>query len=313
MAVLFDGATHYQRGELLHGVDSPVGTLFARVRVAGTAGTDRVVLSGGTNLGNLQLRLAASNKWVLQGRDSGGAFILVLGSNTAYQPASTCLSLLASWRLTVPTAGHFYVNDANDLAAAPTLTAGSLDLTTSDWFVGCASGASLPINFWGGTIESLFFATQYLDLSVVANRRLFQQGAGYAQTAGYPVGLGPEGRNPFGERPILYLNSPGPGVFGTNQGFGGDFLTVGSPTFASGCQPPAANDTIAKRREDDFWRRCDRCGFGFPEHELVLERATGFVVCKPEARPGCWSTDRDEILRWKRRVHRPVDIRRRFF
>jgi hypothetical protein len=110
-----------------------------------------------------------------------------------------------------------YVNDANaSPSASPSNT--TIDYTIADWAVGGDVGGS---NLADGDVAEVFFTDEYLDISVVANRRKFI-------TAGLrPVDVGSDGSTPTGTAALIYL-SGATSTWHTNDGSGGGFTENGA-------------------------------------------------------------------------------------
>ena len=77
--------------------------------------------------------------------------------------------------------------------------------------------------YFNGNMGQFYFAEEYIDLSVQANRELFVSGTGANAN---PVDLGNNGSKPTGTAPLIYLNNSY-GSFQTNLGSGGNFSVTG--------------------------------------------------------------------------------------
>lgn len=212
------------RGAGLDGAaDSKSGILSAWVRLdGGDGGALRVLNSTGDTL--LLLR-RTDNLIGIGAENSINTEILLLLSDTAYTASATWLHILASWNLATA-AAHLYISDVEDLAAGPTLTDDTIDYTVADWAVGVSMD---------GCLAEVYFAPgQYLDFSVVTNRRKF------VSSALKPVYLGTDGSLPTGTAPIVYFHladAEAVANFATNRGTGGDFSITG--TLATGSTSPS--------------------------------------------------------------------------
>lgn len=229
----FDGSNDYMlRGGGLTGAsDSKSGILSTWVRLDAGTGTQRLIgssVSAGTAADRWRSsRVTISGPFVVIGNNSAGATILQLTSTTSYAASATWRHLLASWDLAAA-AAHLYVNDVSDLAGGATLTNDTLDYTVGDWGIGGDSNAGSKLD---GCLTELYFAPgQFLDFSVVANRRKF------IDAYGRPVYLGATGQAPTGTAPLVYqrlFKSQPVAGFATNSGPGGDFTITGTLTFGS--------------------------------------------------------------------------------
>jgi hypothetical protein len=120
------------------------------------------------------------------------------------------------------TANHLYINDVDDENVL-TFTDDTLDYTGGDWSVGARPSGNLKFD---GCLSEFYFAPgQYLDFSLVANRRKF------ISPTGKPVQLGLTGSLPTGTAPLMYHHlDDGEAVanFATNRGTGGNFTITGT-------------------------------------------------------------------------------------
>lgn len=131
--------------------------------------------------------------------------------------------MLASWDINA-NVGSLYVDDVLvDSAINRIANAVANYSACTDWQV----GNSLLIGnvIMRGSLAELYFApNQYLDFSVVANRRLF------ISAALQPVNLGATGSTPTGVAPVVYFHLDGGEAaqnFKLNRGTGGDFVWAG--------------------------------------------------------------------------------------
>lgn len=223
----FDGTADYMlRGAGLTGAaDSKSGILSVWVRIDAGDGT---VLRIFESTGNSVLLLRRStNVFALGAENAAGTEILLLVSDTTYTAAATWLHVLMSWNLATA-AAHLYVNDVEDLAAGPTLTDDTIDYTVANWGIG---SINLTTPSWNGCLAEFYFASgQFLDFSIVANRRRFISGNGK------PVWLGTDGSVATGTAPIVYqrvADGAAVATFATNLGGGGDFSITGTLTAGS--------------------------------------------------------------------------------
>lgn len=219
------------RGAGLTGAaDSKSGVLSWWMRLDGGDGSSLHVLN---STGNNIIALRRTDNIVgIGGENAAGTEILLLRSTGTYTAGAAWLHVLASWDLATG-AGHLYINDANDLdTGTDVLTNDTIDYTVADWAVG---GTPVPAATFDGCLADVYFAPgQYLDLSLVHNRRKF------ISASGKPVHLGTTGALPTGTAPLIYLHlddAEAVANFATNRGTGGDFSITG--TLATGSSSPS--------------------------------------------------------------------------
>jgi len=229
-SVLFDGTNDYlNRGADLSGTADGTNVLISfwmNLKGGDSAASQIMWVYGGY----LEVSRASSNKFTFSFYSTGASQIVYFSSSSTYVLAGGWLHVLASFKTTVSTAAHLYINDSDEYAAT-TLTAGTLDLTHSDWTIG-KHGAAAPIIH--ADIADFYFAEEYLDISSVANRRKF------IDAAGKPVNLGADGSTPTGTQPITYhhMDVGGtPANFGINLGSGGGMTVNGA--FTAGTDNPS--------------------------------------------------------------------------
>lgn len=225
-AVVFDGTNDYlSRGADLTGIsDGKAGTLSLWIDLQGGDGAGQAIIHQNSADNNIGIRLSrnASNRFVMAGYNAANSQILsILSNTTTYTASGGWLHVLASWDLAAA-AGHFYVNDADDIAASPTLTNDTLDYTRGAFMVGALTDGNNKTNAY---LAEVFFHTSYIDLSVQSNRRKF------ISAAGKPVNLGANGSAPLGVQPLVYLKNAA-ASFQTNLGSGGNFTVTGTLTDA---------------------------------------------------------------------------------
>lgn len=219
----FDGANDYMtRGAGLTGaVDSKSGILSAWIRIDGGDGTDMVIAAG--NPARVDVTREIGNRIEIQVRNSAGTGILDIRTVGTYTASATWLNVLSSWDLASAGARTLYVNDQADLSQL-TFTNDTIDYTgMTDFAIGASASGTVKFN---GCFAELFFAPgQYLDFSLVSNRRKF------ISSTGKPVYLGADGSVPTGAAPLVYLHLDDAETvanFATNAGSGGDFTITGA-------------------------------------------------------------------------------------
>lgn len=162
--------------------------------------------------------------------NSAATPLLQMGTASTYA-ALSWYHVLASWDLAA-SATHLYINDVSDKSVSTGPVNDTIDYTRTNYFIGGTTG---PTDCADGQIAEVYFAPgQYLDLSLVANRRRFISGSGK------PVHLGTNGSLPTGTAPLVYQHiDDGEAVanFATNRGTGGDFTITG--TLSTGSNSPS--------------------------------------------------------------------------
>lgn len=221
----YDGADYATRGAGLSGIaDGKQGTVSVWVRIDGGDGSARNLLVALTAVGGATQRtrvhLNTTNNFRVAAQNAAATTVLDISSAGTYTAGPVWRHFLASWDLATGSK-HIYINDHRDNFTDTTSTDDTIDYTHADWAVGGTAAGTL---LFSGCIAELFFATAYIDLSVVANRRKF------ISSGGKPVNLGPTGALPLGVQPPLYAPDGNPSI---NLGSGGNFTMVGAPDTAS--------------------------------------------------------------------------------
>lgn len=224
--ISFSGSSQWMRrgADLTGNADGKKGTVSVWVRLDGNNAANMAVLCNSGQF--FQLRRNSSNKFQIQGSDSGGGGGLDFVSNNSYTSGATWRHVLASFDLASAT-GQMYITDASDIAGGPTLSNVAIDFTRGDWSVGDNAAGSAALT---ASVAELFFHEDYLDISQSSNRRKF------ISPTGKPVDLGSNGASPFGVQPLVYFSSRVgdlASAFNVNRGSGGNFTITGSPTIAS--------------------------------------------------------------------------------
>lgn len=225
----FDGTNDYMvlGAGLTGAADSKSGIFSCWVRLDGGNAAEMEICNGVTLLGGSFRRFTArrmsTNVFnVLCNRASDGTAAMQISTSGTYTSAATWLHVLASWDVSTVGARSLYINDVSDLVEN-TFVDTTLDYTVADVGVGALPSAGSKLN---GALAELYFAPgQYLDFSVVANRRKF------ISSALKPVYMGIDGAGPTGTAPLVYQHlNDGEAVsnFATNRGTGGNFTITGT-------------------------------------------------------------------------------------
>jgi hypothetical protein len=225
----FDGTNDYMtRADLTGAADGKSGILSLWLRIDGGDGTTLTMIADGTAVtGRFYLTRLSSNIFLINAFNSGGTQILNLQTSGTHITSATWLHILSSWDLAAGVSS-FYINDVSDQVVT-TRTNDTIDyLSGIDWAIGANNAGGLKTN---GCMAELYFApNQYLDFSIVENRRKF------ISPNGKPVALGTNGSLPTGTAPIIYLHldpAEAPADFATNRGTGGNFSITGTLTAGS--------------------------------------------------------------------------------
>jgi hypothetical protein len=230
------GQTLRRGGNLTGAADSKTGILSFWARLDGSNGADLAILLAPITAGNLTntvfVKRDAANKFIIfAALDTTPTTTLILNTTATYTSGATWRHVLMSWDLAAA-ATHLYVNDVSDKTVGLANNNAVKYTGLGDWEIGNGGGGLVP--FDGCLAEIYFAAGQYLDFSIVFNRRKF------ISNRGKPVTLGPDGRLPTGTPPIIYQHiNKGEAVanFGTNRGSGGGFTITG--TLATGSTSPS--------------------------------------------------------------------------
>lgn len=236
----FDGTNdRLARGADLSGnADSKSGIISAWIRLDGSDAATQRVLCGLITAGAPQtaclLERTPANIFEITMRNAAVADILRMSTAGTYTAGATWRHLLAAWDLATVGARSLYMNDVSDLTVT-TFTDDTIDYTQADYVVGGAQ--NLAAFLLNGCLAELYFAPgQYLDFSLVSNRRKF------ISASGKPVHLGVDGSLPTGTAPKLYMHLDDGEAVGnlvTNRGAGGNFTFVGIGSLSAASTSPS--------------------------------------------------------------------------
>lgn len=222
VAATFDGTNDYMtRGAGLTGaVDGKKGIFSCWVKISGGANNYRMILD--TPSDKVIIYLTNANKFIVRALDPTAVTTLIqLTTINTYSVGAAWHHVLASWDLATAGARHLYITDVSDMSV-DVFANNTIDYTVSEWAIGVYN--DLSSYKWNGCLSELYFNTvDYLDFSVVANRRKF------IDASGAPVSLGADGSTPTGTVPIIYLNNTY-NFFDINRGSGGNFTITGALT-----------------------------------------------------------------------------------
>ena len=222
----FDGTNDYMtRGGALNGAaNSKTGIVSFWFRNDGGTGIRNFFEHAGQ--GGLSFGLDGGNSFFADGElDDANDVMGLYSGATTYGASSTWHHVLFSWDLTDGgTSRRLYIDDVNVQSGGGLWSNSNINwATATDWFVGADSAGASKFN---GAIAELYLAPgQFLDFSIVANRRKF------ITADGKPVHLGTTGALPTGTAPLVYHHiDDGEAVanFATNRGTGGNFSITGT-------------------------------------------------------------------------------------
>jgi len=226
----FDGTSDYMTiASALSGVsNSKTGIMSFWHKPAG-AGTARTIYACSPPVDAFNVILQATDLIQVAGAN-GSTTVLGFSTATSSLSAGSWHHVLFSWDLSSATLNS-YVDDASSIQGSPTLTNSAIAYASQTEVVFGNSGSNKP----NGDFAEFYFAPgQYLDFSVVSNRRKF------ITSSLKPVYLGTDGAGPTGAAPSIYLHlDPGETVadFAMNRGTGGDFTITGA--LAAGSTSPS--------------------------------------------------------------------------
>ena len=223
-AVDFDGANDFTtRGAGLTGAaDGKLGLFSVWFRLDGGDALSQLIFRGSGNGVVLNIKRGAGNLLGIDINKVGGMPGLEAETLGTFTAGADWKHLIICWDMAVAGSGHMFVEDVEDYVE-DTFVNADLDYTGSDWAYGARQTGADKFN---GCLAEMYFALEYLDISITANRRKFI-------TAGKkPVDLGADGSTPTGTQPIVYFKNVAASV-GTNSGSGGNFTITGAPVDCS--------------------------------------------------------------------------------
>jgi hypothetical protein len=214
----YDGTNDYAtRGADLTGIaDGKAGTLSLWARMDGGDGTNMILMANAVGVATscVTIQRSAANRFQLSLRNAALTSIGSINSaSTNFTAGATWRNVLCSWDLAAGVA-RMYVTDVSEGSVVPTND--TIDYTLGNFSIGAGTGGGTKFN---GCLSEVFFHTQFIDLTLAANRRKFISGSGK------PVFLGADGSLPLGVQPLLYAPNGNPT---TNLGSGGAFTVTGS-------------------------------------------------------------------------------------
>jgi hypothetical protein len=296
MSVAFDGST-YLSGANMRATASKKFTFHTWIEPSDLDAHNGLLQCKPAAAGNSRffLILRSTGEFQCVGYNDSGVVILSTVSTDAGVVADTWYNFVMSVDLSSATV-DMYLNGTALTLNTTTATDDLIDFTPQLWRVGTylnpADGDPLIYPFYG-VMDEIYFHTDYIDLSTALNLRRFYGSTGLYSTSGTKVGLGPQGRSPFGTQPNIFLTH-GPGNFNRNDGKGDDLTLTGTLTNDRGRAPNV--ESLARGFRGQEWRESERSGIPFHDGELIIEPASGLEVHRRRE----YSTDRDEINRDRR-------------
>lgn len=206
----FDGVNNWLHvgAPLTGAVDGKQGTVVGWLEPDALTSADGMHIIRHIDLTVSLLWLSATGDLSVWAKNAAGTEILKLRLPVASFTIGAPNHFAFSWKMDEAAKRHGYANDIDELIA-DLFTNDTIDYTSSDWNLGQGPGDADYI----GAVGDLAFWPEYIDLSVLANRRKF---IGENQQA---VDLGDDGSIPTGNPALILLKSDL-----TNRGTGGGFL-----------------------------------------------------------------------------------------
>ena len=222
-AIDLDGVSdRYRSASLTSQVNSKKGILSFWFRLDGRDGANRRIYVSQTAYVDIAIR--STDLLTIQIYSVIDGLLVNLSTVSTFTASASWRHLLASWDTSIG-AGAIYVDDALDSSGSVSMDATN-DLKYIDPSAYLGANVDGSGDFQGCWADYYFNQSDYLDFSVVANRRLFRD------ASGKPVSLGPTGNLPTTNQPIIFLKGDATD-FHDNLGFGGALTVDGAPTDCS--------------------------------------------------------------------------------
>jgi hypothetical protein len=215
--IQFDGSTDVlTRGAGLTGsVDGKAFTVCGVVQPADQSGVQVLIASQNNGVA---VWVDSNGKLVVEAYTASGTTTLSIISDVAVDDANPH-QFVCSVDLSTTTA-LLYIDGVSHKAAGGVIANNTIDLTTSDWYIG-AYGSTNRLN---GKLGGLYLATAFVSLTTQAGIEKFWNNG--------PVDLLASGA----PSPLIYLNKDYTD-FGDNSGTGGDFTVSGNGLSDGGLYP----------------------------------------------------------------------------
>ena len=215
----FDGTNDYlsRSSDLTGNADGKTFTFSAWLYSDNDGTTTDYIYESTT--GYVRCYIDPVNRLYFYGMNSSGTFVFGVTLDSPALPKYSWVHIIISCDLTNTSNRHVYLNDA--IYSSPSwniYTNDNIDFTRDKHSIGArVTGES----FFQGRLANVFLDYTYRDLSVEANRRLFNQ-------IDSTRGLIPSSTVP--SNPIIYLPMDDPDDQGRNDGTGGNFTVNGDPS-----------------------------------------------------------------------------------
>ena len=222
-AVNFDGTNDYlNRGAGLTGAVDAKTAIMSLWVLKGV--DDDEIWSIGTAPERIVHRVNAANLHIFKFMNAAAATIWTGRINTTLTIADGWTHVL----IALNSASEVRTVHLNDVLATITfeefLADGVIDFTTTDIFIG--RQGTQDSGRWNGDLAEFYLTNEFLDMTVVANRRKF------ISANGKPVDLNADGSRPTGTAALVYQSGP-TDDWHTNKGAGEGFTETGALTDAS--------------------------------------------------------------------------------
>lgn len=223
----YDGVGDYllRSSALIGDADSQVGTMSFWFRMDGQDAENNVFINSATG-GWLVSRLVDGR---LKFESLAGPVIYRGFSNSTYTAGPDWHHALFSMDSAGSPISHLYIDGVDELDEDVHVPSSTHDWTEAGWAIASMETGDEWLE--GDLAEFYLHTGEYIDFSVLANRRLF------VNADGQPVDLGPACATPTSSAPILCLTFDYQDTFGLNSGTGGDFTVNGSPSWEMGPLP----------------------------------------------------------------------------
>lgn len=222
-AVHFDGGTDsLQRGAGFTGAADSKQILMSWWfdLTGGDAALQRFMIDG--NDGFISIYRNTSNQLDINFLSAAAADVWTVKTTDTYLAAGGWIHVLLALDAAAAKQ-QIYVNDAIPGLAAANTSDALVDLTKAEWMVGDRLAGSQS---FVGDMAEFYFAAEFLDMTVVANRRKF------IDAVGKPVDLGATGATPTGTQPLVFFSGPTVS-WHENKGSGGGMTENGALTDAA--------------------------------------------------------------------------------
>lgn len=221
-AVRFDGVNDWltKASALAGAVASRQALISFWFDVQGGDGTDRAIL---TAAGNDFADILGPGNVIEHRFEDGATTRWRFDTTNTFLAAGDWHHFLLSCDLDgVTNPRKVYIDDVLEVLTGETVNAGDIQWNIGSWAIAAFAAGAFKIE---ADFADLYMTNEYLDLSIVANRRKF------IDAAGKPVSLGADGSTPTGTAPLIFF-SGATAAWHTNKGSGAGFTENGALTTA---------------------------------------------------------------------------------